>query len=452
MWYQSVADAGAHKLAKAGVWGRCAEFGYFPERHPDAVRETQTSVISYAESEDGIHWRRPDLGLIKWRGSTANNIVLDGAAAAEDYDNTLTNMDTVSVIRDEQETEPQKRYKMICHWETIHVWDNHPTLSDLGRSEEYIERCRTSRAKYLNTSPDGIRWDPVPVRIKECTGGGDYAAITRDERNQRYWFTDRAPVGLDGVGYRSAGVCVSDDLYDWPETLNMVFTPGPFEDYGLKYQHHGWTPFNYGDMDLCLLEYSIEGRPVAGVLGMHRDGEDWRRANGDVFFLERGPQGAFDDGIVAMTHNAPLRDGDRLLFHYNGRHRIDPEDSGAARWTAHMGLATLRLDGFAALCADEAFLEEGGEPAMLITRPLEVQEDELQLNSAGHGGTARLALLDEMMQPIPGFDADNCLGIAEDAVRAPVRWRENADIAPLHGRRVHVFVQMGAGRLYAVRI
>jgi len=159
MWYQSVANAGAHELAKAGVWGRGAEFGYFLERHPEAVRETQTSVISYAESDDGIHWRKPDLGLIEWQGSTANNIVLDGVAAAKHYANTLTNMDTVSVVRDGDEPDPAKRYKMICHWETIHVHDNHPTLSDLGRSEEYLQRCRASRAKYLNTSPDGIHWE-----------------------------------------------------------------------------------------------------------------------------------------------------------------------------------------------------------------------------------------------------------------------------------------------------
>jgi hypothetical protein len=341
---------------------------------------------------------------------------------------------------------------MICHWETIHVHDNHPTLSDLGRSEEYLEHCWASRAKYLNTSPDGIHWEQVPVRIKDCTGGGDYAAIARDERNRRWWFTDRAPVGLNGVGYRSAGVCVSDDLYRWPDTLEMVFTPGAFEEYGLKYQHHGWTPFNYGDMDLCLLEYSIEGWPIAGVLGMHRDGQPWRKANGDAFFLELGPEGAFDDSVVAMTHNAPLREGDRLLFHYNGRHRTDPALRHAANHTAHIGLATLRLDGFAALCAEEDFLARTGKPAMLVTRPLEVRAEELQLNIAGHGGTAQVALLDETMKPIPGFEAEMCLPIAEDAVRAPVRWREGAGVESLRGQRVHVFVQTNAGRLYAVRL
>jgi hypothetical protein len=30
----------------------------------------------YAESHDGIHWRKPELGLYQFNGSKANNIVL----------------------------------------------------------------------------------------------------------------------------------------------------------------------------------------------------------------------------------------------------------------------------------------------------------------------------------------------------------------------------------------
>jgi len=446
MWYQSVSAGGGHALAKAGVWGRGEEFGYFPERHPEAVRETQTSMIAYADSDDGVRWRKRDLGLIEWQGTKANNLVLDGSGAARQFDQALTNMDTVTLLRDDDDPDPAKRYKMMCHWETVHVWDNHPTLADLGRSEEYLQRCWAARAKYLTTSPDGIHWEAPLVRIKECAGGGDYAALARDERHRRYWFTDRAPVGLPGVGYRSAGVCISDDLYHWPETVEMVFTPEAFEEYGQRYQHHGWTPFNYGDLDLCLLEYSVEGRPIAGVLGLHRDGGPWQRANGDAFFLDSGPAGAFDESLVAMTHNPPFADGDRLLFHYNGR-RYTPQGR-----SAHIGLATLRLDGFAALEADDEFLRSAGKPAMLITRLLTVREPELQLNIAGHRGTARMALLDEAMRPLPGFEAERCLPIAADAVRAPVRWQERPTLAELQGRQVHLLLQMNAGQLFAVRL
>ncbi len=319
-----------------------------------------------------------------------------------------------------------------------------------------MQRCWAARAKYLTTSPDGILWDAPLVRIKECAGGGDYAALARDERNRRYWFTDRAPVGLPGLGYRSAAVCTSSDLYHWPDGVEMVFTPEAFEEYGLRYEHHGWTPFNYGDMDLCLLEYSRCGWPVAGVLGLHRDGHPWRRANGDTFLLACGSEGAFDDSEVAMTHNPPLREGDRLLFYYTGAHIMDgawsPERDQTARHTSHIGVATLRLDGFAALHADDAFLRRTGKPAMLITRTLEVREDELQLNIAGHAGTARVALYDEAMEPFPGFETEQCQPIAEDAVRAPVRWRERSTLSQLKGRRVHLFLQIGSGRLYAVHI
>ena len=35
--------------------------------------------LCYAESNDGVHWTKPNLGLISYRGSKDNNIVIDGA-------------------------------------------------------------------------------------------------------------------------------------------------------------------------------------------------------------------------------------------------------------------------------------------------------------------------------------------------------------------------------------
>ena len=31
--------------------------------------------VAYAESTDGIHWTKPDLGIVKYEGSTSNNLV-----------------------------------------------------------------------------------------------------------------------------------------------------------------------------------------------------------------------------------------------------------------------------------------------------------------------------------------------------------------------------------------
>ena len=41
---------------------------------------TRHQVTCMAESDDGIHWHKPSLGVIAFDGSTANNIVHDGDA------------------------------------------------------------------------------------------------------------------------------------------------------------------------------------------------------------------------------------------------------------------------------------------------------------------------------------------------------------------------------------
>ncbi|MEZ6191034.1 MAG: hypothetical protein R3C45_07040 [Phycisphaerales bacterium] len=46
-------------------------------------RETHEQVYCYAESVDGIHWTKPELGLIEFDASTKNNIVLKGLGCSQ---------------------------------------------------------------------------------------------------------------------------------------------------------------------------------------------------------------------------------------------------------------------------------------------------------------------------------------------------------------------------------
>ena len=55
--------------------------------------------LCYAESEDGVNWTKPNLGITNWKGSKENNIIghyLHGT----------------SILLDEQETNLDKKYKM----------------------------------------------------------------------------------------------------------------------------------------------------------------------------------------------------------------------------------------------------------------------------------------------------------------------------------------------------
>ena len=54
---------------------------------------------AYAVSGDGIHWETPDLGVVDYRGSKRNNLVLEDGVAP--------------VLKDPHEQDPERRYKML---------------------------------------------------------------------------------------------------------------------------------------------------------------------------------------------------------------------------------------------------------------------------------------------------------------------------------------------------
>lgn len=445
MWYHSVARVDHRAMAAAGVYGKGSEIGFFPDRFQGAIPATQLAMIGYAESDDGLKWLRPNLGLIEWQGSKDNNLLFDGSGPAKQFDGFVTGLDSVSVVRDES-ADPSKRYKMINHWESIHCWDD--LVPGLNRPQELHDRFWSHRAKYLTTSADGIHWDPNITWIKKAEGG-DYCGVLRDERNGQWLFADRPTVGL-GVGYfRLAGLSASKDLYLWPEHLEQVMFPCAFEDFGHRYEHHGWTPFNYGDQDLAVLELSIGGQPILGILCSHRDGERWHILSYDTPLLQVGPKGAKDDTIVAVTRNAPFVVGDKLRFYYNGRSGSGdkPLERFGGIFAAH-----LRLDGFAGMTVDPLALQRHKKPAALQTQMLRVTQNDLQLNIAKHGQTAKVALLDDSLTAMPGYDIPDCLPIGEDNVRATVRWKQRPDLSKIQGQDLHVLIQLEAGTIYSIRI
>jgi len=446
-WYHSVARVIGSDLAKAGVWGTGSDIGYYSGRHAESIPAHQLSCCGYAESPDGVAWTRPNLGLIDWQGNTNNNLCFDGSGPAAQFDGFVTNLDSVSVLRDDSDPDPAKRYKMINHWESIHCWEGPDKHPELKRPKELLDKFWSHRAKYLTTSPDGIHWEKTITRIKSVEGG-DYCGVVRDERNGRWLFADRPAVGL-GTGYfRLAGSSASKDLYHLPAHLEHVMYPGEFEEYGYRYEHHGWTPFNYGDQDLGVLELSIGGTPIMGVLCAHRDGQQWKVLNYDTPLLKIGPTGADDDTIVAVTRNAPFAVGEKLRFYYNGRHGGgDRKDRFGGLFPAH-----LRLDGFAGMTVDTVAAQRHNKPAVLQTQMLRITQPQMQLNIQRHNQSAQVAVLDDSMTPIPGYDVTDCLPIDEDATRAVVRWRDHADLAALKGQDVHVNIKLNAGTIYSIRL
>ena len=101
---------------------------------PTLESNDRGDLTLYAESDDGLTWVKPPLGVFTFDGDPANNIVWDLHGAA--------------VFLDRREPDPQRRYKAIGY-------------------------CRRYRGIFLLTSPDGIHWDdrhhlaPVVERANE---------------------------------------------------------------------------------------------------------------------------------------------------------------------------------------------------------------------------------------------------------------------------------------------
>ncbi len=77
---------------------------------PSQVLDEHPWVFCYAESDDGIHWRRPELGLFEFGGSRANNIILTPDFLAEIGGDPAH---TAAFLDPNPACPPDERYKIV---------------------------------------------------------------------------------------------------------------------------------------------------------------------------------------------------------------------------------------------------------------------------------------------------------------------------------------------------
>ena len=102
----------------------------------------QEGPICYAESEDGIHWTKPNLGQVEYKGSRDNN-----AIALPD-----SQTEGAFIIKDDDDPDASRRYKMVY---------------------ENLPGHRRFMSVRMATSPDGIHWAagqdaPISEGLEPC--------------------------------------------------------------------------------------------------------------------------------------------------------------------------------------------------------------------------------------------------------------------------------------------
>ena len=144
-------------------------WGYYevPEHGPYA--RTDWFVNCYATSTDLVNWEKPSLGLYEWNGSKENNICHDPEGQT-----------LYHVYRDENEPDPQRRYKAMFDWDGRHMavspdgfdWtrldvphvpsedESHFFFDETTGQYTLLHKLQTERGRsvWLSRSPDWEHW------------------------------------------------------------------------------------------------------------------------------------------------------------------------------------------------------------------------------------------------------------------------------------------------------
>ena len=407
----------------------------------DGVHPSHPLVIMTFESEDGIHWTRPNIGQFEWEGSKNNNIILNETAIHAECHDFSPFIDT------NPNAKPEARYKGI------------------GKGMD-------SKGLFANQSPDGLHWTPMSSEPVYTDGAFDTQNITFwSEKEQKYILYYRIFSEGGYSGTRMIARAVSDDYLHWTNEGPLVFPEGEGPVPEAQYYVNQIRPYyrapnvyigfpaRYVDNGLQRATESLPqwdrrqermtqerrfGTAVTdSVYITSRDGVHFRRSN-EAFLspgLKTKDNWAYGDNYLAWTviETDSLRDDcPRELSLY-------ATESSFTGTVSRMRRFTLRIDGFGSVHAKNTIGE-------MTTRPFTFKGKELSLNvGTAAAGFVKMEFLDEAGEPIPGFTLEECDMFFGDTLDWRCSWNGSTDVSSLAGKTVSLRFVMREADLYSMK-
>ncbi|WP_428938264.1 hypothetical protein [Fontivita pretiosa] len=380
------------------------------------------AYLCYAESTDGLHWDKPELGLVEFEGSKRNNILMPRIVDG-----------TVFV---DPTAPPQQRYKML------HTIGPHGV------------------GLFVSCSADGIRFTTPDKPVSPWRPDSQQNAFY-DQRLNKYvaYLRARPDMGLQPKGRSVARVEIDQIDQPWAGlTPQIVFAADDQDPDDVDFYTNACVKYPWGADAYFMFpatyhhfpkEYGNDGL-LDSAAAFSRDGIVWQRPDRRPYV----PLGMTDDWDAAfiMMGVGLVRRGKRIYQYYNGtdlshggtRKESKNVSKDRRRW-GWMAAVQQRLDGF--YCAQAAY--EGGQ---FITPPIRFQGSRLVLNiDTSAAGSARVAITDASGAPIEGFAIDDCDKIMANDTDYEVSWRSRRDVSSLSGQPIRLRFQMRCARLYAMQ-
>ena len=379
-----------------------------------AGEDWEAQVTCYAESSDGIHWARPELGIFEFDGSEKNNIVLKGEAAK-----------ALCVFRDGNPDVPEEeRYKGTGIG---------PKIGDQATWRGFV-------------SPDGLHWeliDPDPLLLAPAD---DWPWF--DSHNISFWDSEQKQYvgylrGWLQPGVRAIRRSISSDFRSWSELEFIDVGDGPLQH---LYKNSCTQYFRAPHIYLMFPKRFVPERRLIddwdsvgiseAVFMSSRDGIRWDRRFLEAFLRPGLDQNNWTDRNMYIGPTL-IQTGPAELSLYYMEHYKHP--------TCRLRRGTLRLDGFVSVNARWA----GGE---FVTHPLSFEGSELVINhSTSAAGSIRVEVQNEDGRPLDGFAMQDCQEIFGDEIERVVDWGSGSGLGALAGKTIRLRFAMQDADLYAVQ-
>lgn len=386
----------------------------------DGKDGSDAETTCLAESDDGIHWTKPELGLYLVMGTRKNNVVLTGEAPASHNFSPMIDSNLSAPV--------DARYK---------------SLAGEGKS-----------GLFAYASPDGIHWKKMSGQAVITRGAFDSQNVSFwSESEKMYLCYFRTWTEGGYKGYRSVSRCTSADFIHWTDPVPMAFGDTPPE--------HLYTQQTSPYFRAPHIYVAIGGRFMPGRQVLTEEQAKTLKVNpkyfsdcSDAFFMTSRGGNRYDrtfmeafirpgiglDNWVSRSNYPALnvvRTGPGEMSVYTNQDYAQP--------AAHLHRYSMRLDGFTSLSAPYA----GGE---VITRPFTFTGHELEINYAtSAAGEIRFEIEDENGNPLPGYSfGESDLVIGNEITRV-IAWKGRTDLHNLVSRTIRLRIRMKDADLYSIR-
>ena len=446
MWYIARDD---------GSGGRGRAAGSYADVDPEVVNSYDTGRICYAESDDGLTWTRPELGLVEYGGSRSNNIV--------DLPPGSGNMD----ILYQPDAPAERRYLMVNEYM---AWRH--------RSGSALERPSIT---LFAASPDGLRWTMLrdePGAIGqhfECSClyryRGNYHVAGHIAPPMAYAPLQRHPA-IWMVGAKMMAVWRSPTIDAWPLEMCVGFfkpmrSSSPYRTgWDREENHLGAYVIPYPNVCLAVTgqwhhpitdappehpDYLAEQASADLGFAYSEDGVHFKEPAPGFTFVPRDQEMGWDRDFRDNTSNDHLlmiqgpmvNAGEETFIYYTAFTPTGDRMEGLS----NLGLARMPRERFGSLVTvpDAPF-------GQVVTAVLgAAPETSLAANAViDAGGQLQAALLDsDGLTELPGFTLADSVPIRASGLAQPIVWKGRERL-PDSAFRLRL--RLTGARLFAVEL